>query len=83
MSMWYDLLAIMKDVTLGEDEDHIMWCFSSNGKYSVQTLYAVINHRGIVPMFFHAIWKLKIPPRVQIFPWLTNSFFCEQWLTNS
>jgi hypothetical protein len=52
MSMWYDLLAIMKDVTLGEDEDHIMWCFSSNGKYSVQTLYAVINHRGIVPMFF-------------------------------
>lgn len=59
MSMWYDLLAIMKDVTLGEDEDHIMWCFSSNGKYSVQTLYAVINHRGIVPMFFMLYGSLR------------------------
>jgi len=34
-----------------------IWSFSSNGKYSVQSLYAVINHRGVVPVYVSAVWK--------------------------
>jgi hypothetical protein len=44
--------------------------FSSNGKFSVQSLYAVISQHGVKPVFVHVVWKLKIPPRVQIFLWL-------------
>jgi hypothetical protein len=35
-------------------------------------LYAVINHRGIIPTYVHAVWKLHIPPWVQIFQWLLS-----------
>jgi hypothetical protein len=68
--MWYDLVSIVENLVLQDDSDQIIWSFSSNGKYSVQSLYAVINHRGVVPVYVPAVWKLKIPPRVQIFLWL-------------
>lgn len=35
-------------------------------------LYAVINHRGVISTYVHAVWKLHIPPRVQIFLWLLS-----------
>jgi len=38
----------------------------------VQSLYAVINHHKVKPVFVHAVWKLKIPSRVQIFLWLLS-----------
>jgi hypothetical protein len=70
MNMWYDLVSIVENLVLQDDSDQIIWSFSSNGKYSVQSLYAVINHRGVVPVYVPAVWKLKIPLRVQIFLWL-------------
>lgn len=60
--LWYELVGIMEDIQLVDDSDQIIWSFSSNGKYSDQSLYAVINHRGVKPVFVHAVWKLKIPP---------------------
>ena len=72
MNMWYDLLSIAENLKLQEDNDQIIWSFSSNGKYSVQSLYAVLNHRGVVLLYVSAVWKLKIPPRVQIFLWLVS-----------
>jgi hypothetical protein len=30
------------------------------------------NHHGVKPVSVHAVWKLKIPPRVQIFLWLLS-----------
>jgi hypothetical protein len=71
MNLWYELLGIVENLNLQEEnDDKIMWSFSSNGKFFVQSLYAVINHRGVVPVYVSAVWKLKIPPRVQIFLWL-------------
>jgi hypothetical protein len=57
----------MEGVNKSEEEDQIIWSFSSNGKYSVQSLYAVSNHRGVIPVYVHAAWKINIPPRIQIF----------------
>jgi hypothetical protein len=70
--MWYELLGILENQILNDEEDKIMWSFNSNGKFSVQSLYAVINHRGVVPIFVPAVWKLNIPPRIQIFLWLLS-----------
>lgn len=55
---------------LSEEEGQLLWSFTSSGKYSVQTLHAVINHRGVVPRFISVVWKIVIPPRVQFFLWL-------------
>jgi hypothetical protein len=41
--------------------------YESNGVYSSKFLYALINFRGVKPVYLPAIWKLKIPPRIQIF----------------
>lgn len=46
--------------------------FTSNGKYAVQSLYAVINCRGVFLVYVSSIWKLAIPPRVQFFLWLLS-----------
>jgi hypothetical protein len=35
---------------------------SSSWVYSSQSLYSVINFRGVQPVFFLAVWKLMIPP---------------------
>ena len=70
--MWFELLGIVEEVNLVEEEDQIIWSFSSNGQFSVQSLYAVINHRGVKPVYVQSVWNLKIPPRIQIFLWLLS-----------
>jgi hypothetical protein len=72
INLWFDLVGIMEEVSLTDEPDHIIWSFSFTGKYSVQSLYAVINNHGVKPVFVHAVWKLNIPPRVQIFIWLLS-----------
>ena len=70
MNLWWELVNLMSEVTLSEEEDQIIWAYSSSGKYSVQSLYIVVNFGAISPVFFSSIWKLPIPPRVQFFLWL-------------
>ena len=64
MNLWLELCSLLESVSLSEEEDQILWHYTSSGKYSVQSLYNVINHRGFTPMFVGSIWKLTIPPRV-------------------
>jgi len=73
MNMWEELRTAVQSIRMNDEEDQILWSYSSTGKYSVQSLYAVINHRGVVPVFVPAVWKLNIPPRVQFFLWLVSN----------
>ena len=70
MLQWEELLRIVNSVILNNEEDTIIWKFNSNGKYSVQSLYAVLSFRGVSPILIPVVWKLNIPPRVHIFLWL-------------
>lgn len=63
---------MMSEIELSDEEDRMIWMYNSNGKYSVQSLYAVVNFRGITPVYVSSIWKLNIPPRVQFFLWLLS-----------
>jgi hypothetical protein len=47
MKFWYEVLQIAICIVFSEEEDAIIWQFISSGRYSVQSLYAVINDRGI------------------------------------
>ena len=55
MLMWEELSAIGDSIVLTEEDDSIMWSFNSNGQFSVQSLYAIINHRGVTHVFVHTI----------------------------
>ena len=44
--------------------------FHSCGVYSVQSFYAIINDRGVIPVHAPAVWKLHVPPRLNVFLWL-------------
>jgi hypothetical protein len=72
MNMWSELVGLVDDTSLSGEDDQILWSYTTTGKYSVQTLYAVINHRGMTHRFVSAIWKIVIPPRVQFFLWLLS-----------
>ena len=50
----------------------MIWYFSSNGVYSTQSLYKVINFRGIQPVVVPSLWSIKVPPRVHYFLWLLS-----------
>jgi hypothetical protein len=47
IALWYELIQIASDIQFGDEEDAIIWQFHSSGKYSVKSLYVVINDRGI------------------------------------
>lgn len=53
-----------------DEADEMIWKFNSSGTYSSQSLYKIINFRGIKPVHVSAVWSLKIPPRVHFFLWL-------------
>lgn len=72
MNMWWELCSLIEGTSLTDEDDQILWSYSSNGTYSVQSLCVVINCRGIFPRFVHAVWKLVLPPRVQFFLWLMS-----------
>jgi hypothetical protein len=44
-----------------DEEDSIVWPFKSSSKYSVQTLYAIINNRGVRQVFTPLVWKISVP----------------------
>jgi hypothetical protein len=33
-------------------------------------MYALVHFRGVTPIYLHAVWDLKVPPRVQVFLWV-------------
>ena len=50
----------------------MIWQYNSNGIYSTQSLYKIINFRGVQPVFVSAVWDIKVPPRVHFFLWLLS-----------
>jgi hypothetical protein len=70
MEQWYELIQIVSGVRFSDEDDAVRWQFESSGKYSVQSLYAVINNRGVKQVFTPVMWKIPVPPRLHIFLWL-------------
>jgi hypothetical protein len=70
MLQWLEILQIAQTLHLSSERDTLVWKFEPNGVFSVNSMYAMINFRGIVPIHVHSIWKLKLPPKIQFFLWL-------------
>jgi hypothetical protein len=73
LNLWYELQEIARSIRYSEEPDAIIWKFNSSGKYSVQSLYVVINDRGVKQVFSPVMWKILIPPRIHVFLWLLSN----------
>jgi hypothetical protein len=51
MSQWNELLQIGSSIQFTEESNSIIWKFNSTGKYSVQSLYDVVNRRCVKQIF--------------------------------
>jgi len=72
MNLWLEVVQLASTISISDDEDSLIWQFTRDGLYSSQSLYRVINFRGIMPVHVPAVWGLKVPPRVQFFLWLLS-----------
>jgi hypothetical protein len=70
MQRWYELISIAETLCLNDDEDSVIWKFESKGVYSVSSMYAIVNFRGVMPVHIPAVWRVKVQPRVHVFLWL-------------
>jgi hypothetical protein len=72
LNLWHEVVQIASGIQYSEEEDAIIWQFASSGKYSVHTLYAVVNDRGIKQVYTPIMRKISVPPppRLHIFLWL-------------
>jgi hypothetical protein len=73
MNMWLELKQIVSLVELVEEEDSIIWQYNSSGRYSVQSLYAIVNDRGVKPVYTPMMWNIFVTSRVHIFLWLLSN----------
>jgi hypothetical protein len=71
-SLWEEVVSLASTIVLSEDDDEMIWQFHTSGVYSSQSLYSVINFKGVTPMYVRAVWKLIVPPRVHFFLWLLS-----------
>lgn len=69
MEMWHELAQVAESTQFLDEEDAMVWQFTSSGMYSVQSLYAVINSRGVKQIHIPFMWKINIPSRVHVFLW--------------
>ena len=72
MNDWLEVKQLASAINFTSEEDSLIWMFSSKGVYSSQTLYKIINFRGVTQIHVSAVWKLVIPPRVQFLLWLLS-----------
>ena len=71
-NLWLEVVQLASTISFSDEEDSLIWQFNSHGVFSSQSLYKVINFRGISPVFVPAVWALKVPPRVHFFLWLLS-----------
>ena len=70
MSQWFELVDILSLTKFSQEKDSLIWKSESKWIYSSKSLYAIVNFRGIQPVYLPVVWSVKIPPRVQGFLWL-------------
>jgi hypothetical protein len=59
--MWEELVGLVSTIEFTKEEEAFMWQFQSSAVYSSQSLYVVINFRGVKPIYLPTVWKIVVP----------------------
>ena len=68
---WLHLVRRLMDVQLSDQADTISWKLTSNGIFSVKSMYLDLIDSGPLSRSLH-IWKIKVPLRIKIFMWFVH-----------
>ena len=52
-----------------DDEDKVLWTETKNGKYTLKSLYMVLESGSSISFPWSNIWKAWVHPRVGFFAW--------------
>ena len=61
MLKWYELVATVRTIVLIEEDDSLVWKYTSSGLYSGKYFYGIVNNRGVVPVHTPALWRMCVP----------------------
>mgnify|MGYP001024156281 FL=1 len=64
LTAWNELFCVVKDLSLNDCEDTIIWDLEPKGIYTVKSYYNFVNFRGVVPDNIMLIWKANVPQRI-------------------
>lgn len=70
LSEWQHLLALISSCSFTHTVDKIAWRWELTGKFSVQSIYHILNFSGISRNRYVLLWALPLPPKIRIFMWL-------------
>ena len=62
-------MQIAQTLRLGAEDDCILWKFEPKGVYNVNSMYVVVNFRGIIPVYVASVWDVNVLPKIQFFLW--------------
>jgi hypothetical protein len=74
--IWKELRAVAEQISITDESDALIWGCERTGVYSSHSFYAIINYRGVTPVYIPAVWSVCVS--LQKF-----SGFCGCWhITN-
>jgi hypothetical protein len=53
--LWEEVVCLAESLELTDEDDEPIWQFQSSGIYFSQSLFAVINFGGVIPIFVPAV----------------------------
>jgi hypothetical protein len=72
MQSWGELVSVVENVVLSDETDALIWMYNKSGVYSSQSYYAIINYRGVTPIYVPVVWSICVPPKIHFFLWLLS-----------
>lgn len=69
---WLTALVILSQISYIHNLDVLSWRWETSGKFTIKSLYRVLNFKGKLPPQPILWWNVPIPLKIRIFMWLTS-----------
>jgi hypothetical protein len=76
LSQYLHLRQRLQDRNLSQDEDWVLWCWSTSGQYSARSAYQAMFVGQTAILGAKEIWKTKAPSKYKFFLWLLVLDMC-------
>jgi hypothetical protein len=69
MRGWTELQALLRVVSLSQQEDVVSWGLTASKVFTTGSLYRFMTTGGMDSKMTSRIWKCKIPLKIRVFLW--------------
>jgi hypothetical protein len=56
-----ELINLISTIEFSGEDDVLIWQHNSSGLYFSQSLYSIVNFRGVAHVYLPSVWKLVLP----------------------